>query len=89
MLRGVFKDLLIIFGGTLFFLVLCATLGISLSTRDATPTFAAEEHDFDTEGRNIEQPSIWILYPLGSDEQPTNDQTSPQLMNFASNYSGR
>ena len=55
-LRRVFKDLLIVFGGTVFFLGLCATLGISLSTRKAAPIVAAEEQEFVSEGQSIEQP---------------------------------
>jgi hypothetical protein len=60
MLRRVLKDLLIVLGGTVFFLGLCATVGISLSTRDTTPTVAAEEQEYDCEGQSIEQPPVWI-----------------------------
>ncbi len=41
MLRQFLKELLIIGGGTLFFLLLCATVGISTSTPPASPNAEA------------------------------------------------
>lgn len=54
------RHLLVVLGGTLFFLILCATLGISLSTRNATPIVAADEQEYDSEGPSIEKPPVWI-----------------------------
>ena len=69
MLRRLLKESLIILGGTLFFLVLCATAGISLSTRNTTPIVAAEEQEYDFEGQSIEEPPVWIRrYPHSADE---------------------
>ena len=48
MLRRILKESLIICGGTLFFLVLCATVGISTSTPPTPPTAEASyrtEHE--------------------------------------------
>ena len=60
---------LIVFGGAVFFLGLCATLGISLSTRDTTPIVAAEEQEYYSESQNIEEPPVWIRrYPHSGDE---------------------
>jgi len=67
--RQLLKESLIVCGGTLFFLVLCATAGISLSTRNTTPIVAAEEQEYDFEGQSIEQPSVWIRrYPHVGEE---------------------
>lgn len=56
MLRRLLKESLIVSAGTLFFLTLCATVGISLSTRRTAPIVAAEEQEYDSEGQSIEQP---------------------------------
>jgi hypothetical protein len=60
MARRLLKESLIICGGTLFFLVLCATVGISTSTPPTTPTAeAAYAHEYAPEDRRFER------YPAG------------------------
>jgi hypothetical protein len=60
-LRSMTSHLLVVLAGTLFFLILCATVGISLSTRNTSPIVAAEEEqEYDSEGQGIEQPPVWI-----------------------------
>jgi hypothetical protein len=61
--------MLIILGWTLFFLVLCATAGISLSTRNVTPIVAAEEEQYDSELESIELLPVLIRqYPYNGKE---------------------
>ena len=69
MLRKLLKESLIIAGGTLFFLLLCATVGISLSTRNTTPIVAAEEQEYDFEGQSIERPPVWTRRNLHSGDE--------------------
>jgi len=59
-LRRMIGHLLVVLGSTFFFLILCATVGISLSTRNATPIVAAEEQEYGSEGQGIDQPPVWI-----------------------------
>ena len=56
MLRRLLKESLIVLGGTLFFLTLCATVGISLSTRKTAPIVAADEQVYSSEDLSVEQP---------------------------------
>ena len=60
MLRRLLKESLIIAGGTLFFLALCASVGISTSTRNTAPTVAANEQELGSEDRGAKQPRFWI-----------------------------
>ena len=56
MLRRLLKESLIVIGGTLFFLVLCATVGISTSTPPASPTAeAAYERENDSEDLDFDR----------------------------------
>ena len=41
MLKRLLIESLVVFGGTLFFLLLCATVGISMSTPPTSPTAEA------------------------------------------------
>ena len=69
MCRRLLKESFVILVGTLFFIALCATVGISMSTRKATPTVAAAEQEYDSEVQNIEQPPVWIRqYPHVGEE---------------------
>jgi hypothetical protein len=50
MLRRILKEVLIVSGLTLFFMLLCATVGISTSTPPSSPTVkAADVGEHDTE----------------------------------------
>lgn len=49
MLRRLLKESLIVLAGTLFFLMLCATVGISTSKLRTAPTAEADEHYDDSE----------------------------------------
>jgi hypothetical protein len=69
MLMKLFRELLIIAAGTLFFLALCATVGISTSTRSPAPTVAADEKRLDSEGRSAKQPRFWIGNHLDDSEK--------------------
>jgi hypothetical protein len=67
--KRLLKETLIILGGTLFFLILCATVGISLNTRNTAPIVAAEEQKYDLGDQGFGQPPIWIRrYPHRGDE---------------------
>lgn len=67
--RRILKESVIVVGGTLFFLVLCATAGISLSTRNAAPIVAAEEQEYVSEGESTELLSVCIRqYPHTGEE---------------------
>ena len=56
MLRRLLKESLIVFGGTLFFLLLCATVGISTSTPPTSPTAkAAYEQEHTTEDLDLDR----------------------------------
>ena len=56
MLRRLLKESLIVIGGTLFFLVLCATVGISTSTPPASPTAeAAYETEQESEDLRLDR----------------------------------
>jgi hypothetical protein len=43
MLRQLMKEILIVFAGTLFFLLLCASVGISTSEYNDSPIVIAQE----------------------------------------------
>lgn len=60
MIRRVLKELLVFLGATLFFLVLCASVGISTSTRKPAPIVAADERECDPEILSVEQSSFWM-----------------------------
>ena len=54
--RRVLKEALIIIGGTLFFFMLCATAGISLSAPPAPPAAeAAYETEHESEGLRLDR----------------------------------
>ena len=55
MVRQLLKESLIVFGGTLFFLLLCATVGISMSTPPTSPTAEADEQVYSSEDLSVEQ----------------------------------
>jgi len=58
-LRKLLKEALIVLGGTLFFLLLCASIGISMSTRDSTPTVAADQDEIQSKDLDTGQPDCW------------------------------
>ena len=56
MARRLVKDSLIVLGGTLFFLGLCATVGISTSTPPTSPTAeAAYEREHESEDLDLDR----------------------------------
>jgi hypothetical protein len=58
MLRRLLKESLVITGGTLFFLALCATVGISTSTPPSTAgSFSVDELEDPTEDMDRESSS--------------------------------
>ena len=68
MLTRLLRELLIIAVGTLFFLALCASVGISTSTRSPGPTVAADEQKLESEGWSARQPRFWLdNYPDDSE----------------------
>ena len=69
MWKRLFKESLVILSGTLFFLILCATVGISLNTRNTAPIVAAEEQKCNLGNQGFGQPPGWIRgYPHSADE---------------------
>ena len=70
MVSRFFKEALIVLGATLFFLVLCATVGISMSTPPASPTAEAaqaEEHaseDLDVDRSSVHEIEAAVSVPL-------------------------
>ena len=59
MIERFLKEVLVFLGATLFFLLLCATVGISKTTRKPAPVVAAEEIVTDSEIPSVkESPSL-------------------------------
>ena len=59
MARRLLKESLIILGGTLFFLGLCATVGISTSTPPTSPAAeAARAEEHSTEDQELDRSSV-------------------------------
>jgi hypothetical protein len=54
MLRQILKELLVVSVGTLFFLILCASVGISTSKYDNTPTVIAQGQHSDSDEVGVE-----------------------------------
>jgi hypothetical protein len=59
MLRSLLKETVIVLGGTLFFLTLCATVGISTSKPKISSAKAACEPDYVTDEMSFDR------YPIG------------------------
>jgi len=59
MARRLLKESLIVIGGTLFFLALCATVGISTSTPPTSPAAeAAQTEEFAIEDQDSDRSSV-------------------------------
>jgi hypothetical protein len=56
MLRQLMKETLIVCAGTLVFLILCATVGISTSERNDAPIVIAQEQRLETGEAKVDQP---------------------------------
>lgn len=64
-LRQLLKELLIISAGTLFFFVVCATVGISTSEYNDAPIVVAQEQRLETNEPKTDQPPDGIDRALG------------------------
>ena len=60
--RGIVKEILVFISATLFFLTLCASIGVSRSARRAVPVVAASERECDTVDLSIEHSPIHVDY---------------------------
>lgn len=59
MIRKILKESVIVIAGTLFFLALCASVGISARTRSTPPIVTADEQKLDSGNYVAMQPGLW------------------------------